>query len=216
MSVTQYNCGDEQGGPDGCLQYFTGTTGTVASFNFPTSASVLDSSATHLSSQTQTMCWRQETNTCAICWIPEILGNLITPGSFGLSTTSGRVASGVTEGKCRGDYLMIPSAESNVETDAANTFIIGSIGPDIQLSNRLCGRFFSSANDQDDRLASISVCSQQRPFRMTFKTDADEITLSKLPPPASGNANFANLNELSRVPGGIVGFNLRWTLQSCA
>ncbi|XP_059078417.1 uncharacterized protein LOC131876897 isoform X2 [Tigriopus californicus] len=75
IKVTQYACGDEQGGPDGCLQYFTGNNGTVASFNFPTQAGILDTSTTHLSSQTQTMCWRQEMNTCAICWIPVILGN---------------------------------------------------------------------------------------------------------------------------------------------
>lgn len=30
---------------------------------------------THLSNQCQVMCWRQEVNTCAICWIPEILGS---------------------------------------------------------------------------------------------------------------------------------------------
>ena len=30
-------------GPDGCLQYFTGTTGTVSSFNFPTTTSTVGS-----------------------------------------------------------------------------------------------------------------------------------------------------------------------------
>ena len=31
IKVTQYACGDEdKAGPDGCLQYFTGTTGVVA------------------------------------------------------------------------------------------------------------------------------------------------------------------------------------------
>ena len=30
IKVTQYECGDENGGPDGCLQYFTGNTGTFA------------------------------------------------------------------------------------------------------------------------------------------------------------------------------------------
>lgn len=143
-------------------------------------------------------------------------------------------------------FEQIPNAESNVETDAANTFIIGSIGSDVQLSDRLCGRFLSSANNKLDREASISVCSeygwilveegicfqefqmmqlfdivgfvqilaQQRPFRMTFKSDADEFTLSQFPTPKK--LNFASFNELNRIPAGIVGFNLRWTLQNCS
>ncbi|XP_059088779.1 uncharacterized protein LOC131884900 [Tigriopus californicus] len=43
IKVTQYVCGDERGGPDGCLQYFTGNVGTVASFNFPTSSAAVTS-----------------------------------------------------------------------------------------------------------------------------------------------------------------------------
>ncbi len=34
--ATQYTCGDEDAaGPPGCLQYHTGTTGTIANFGFP-------------------------------------------------------------------------------------------------------------------------------------------------------------------------------------
>ena len=41
IKVTQYNCGlDEIAGPDGCLQYFTGATGTISSFNFPIGSAV--------------------------------------------------------------------------------------------------------------------------------------------------------------------------------
>ena len=35
FQTTQYVCGEEMGGPSGCLQYFTAVTGTVASFNYP-------------------------------------------------------------------------------------------------------------------------------------------------------------------------------------
>ncbi|TRY75391.1 hypothetical protein TCAL_15627 [Tigriopus californicus] len=135
---------------------------------------------THLSNQQQSMCWRQETNTCAICWIPEILGT---------------------------DQIT-----SDVATEDADTFVVGSIGSDVRLSDRVCGRQLSSANDNGDRRMSLSVCTQQRPFRMTFKTDADEVTLTS----TSAAPNSAASNELSRIPGGIVGFNLRWTLQACS
>ncbi len=35
-------------GPDGCLQYFTGTTGTVSSYNFPTTSSTVGSTSRDL------------------------------------------------------------------------------------------------------------------------------------------------------------------------
>ena len=36
IKVTQYACGDDDnGGPPGCLQYYTGTTGSIANFGFP-------------------------------------------------------------------------------------------------------------------------------------------------------------------------------------
>ncbi|XP_059087690.1 uncharacterized protein LOC131884071 [Tigriopus californicus] len=211
IKVTQYNCGDEQGGPDGCLQYFTGTTGTVASFNFLTTSPTVEPTTTHLSSQIQTMCWRQEMDTCAICWIPVVLGSNTITGSFGVSTSVRRQPRGERDGQCSTDYLLIPNAQSNVPTDPADTFTIGSIGSDVMLSDRICGRFFSSAAAGANRFASRSVCSQQRPFRMTFQSDSDEVTLK-------GNnlaIGFASVNELNKIPGGIIGFNLRWTLQNC-
>ena len=44
ISIKQYACGDEMGGPVGCLQYFTGTSGSVANYGFPTSGNVVAAS----------------------------------------------------------------------------------------------------------------------------------------------------------------------------
>lgn len=44
ISIKQFACGDEMGGPTGCLQYFTGTAGSIANYGFPSSATVLASS----------------------------------------------------------------------------------------------------------------------------------------------------------------------------
>ena len=39
IKITQYDCDAKNlGGPPGCLQYFTGTSGDFASFNFDTTA----------------------------------------------------------------------------------------------------------------------------------------------------------------------------------
>ena len=64
--VTQYNCGQEDtAGPPGCLQYMTGTSGTVSSFNFNPSntATATDASTTHLQNQHYEICIRRESGT---------------------------------------------------------------------------------------------------------------------------------------------------------
>ena len=52
--VTQYTCGQEDlGGPPGCLQYHTATTGLLKSFGYPSSnsATATSASSSHLQNQ---------------------------------------------------------------------------------------------------------------------------------------------------------------------
>ncbi|TRY80950.1 hypothetical protein TCAL_09568 [Tigriopus californicus] len=207
IKVTQYKCGDEMGGDSGCLQWFTGETGTFASFNFPTTTAALPPTTTHLSNQLYSMCWRQEVGTCGICW--EVVNTGQDTESFGLSTGRLKLPHGDTDGRCIDDYLLIPDAVTDAANSAMDTFTIGSTATDIHLSDRVCGRFFSSAKSINDRKASLPICSQRRPFRMTFVTDGDEIVMPVSNPIKAGEA------ETTRFPGGIVGFHLKWTLQPC-
>ena len=46
FQVIQFECGDTQAGTTGCLQYFTGPTGTIASFNFPMGLTTVGSTGT--------------------------------------------------------------------------------------------------------------------------------------------------------------------------
>ncbi len=108
IKVTQYDCGSEVGGPPDCLQYHMGTSGSTASFNFPTGSSAVTASskltvlvgfvflfpffsATHLANQHYDICFRRESGMCAICYIPAIAigtvaGNTVnTQSSFGLA-----------------------------------------------------------------------------------------------------------------------------------
>ena len=41
IKVTQIECSSKTKAPDGCLQYFTGTTGTIETFNFNAAAGTL-------------------------------------------------------------------------------------------------------------------------------------------------------------------------------
>ncbi|XP_059078272.1 uncharacterized protein LOC131876798 isoform X2 [Tigriopus californicus] len=210
IKVTQYNCGDERGGPKGCLQYFTGASGKVASYNFPTTSSTLSSTVTHLSSQCYTMCFRQELGKCAICFTVVSKGSAaIDQGSFGLSVLSapGADVTALQDSGCTSDYLEIPGSEQ--DGAPPNAFAVGvtdALGHD-----RVCGRFFGyssvaglvgAANNDE------SICTQQRPFRMIFKTDADESTIG-------GTMNDVHTNELAKFPGGIIGFHLHYALQDC-
>ena len=60
------------GGPPGCMQYFTGNKGVLASYNYPTTSTAISATATHLSNQDYTICIRQEAGKCAICYTATI------------------------------------------------------------------------------------------------------------------------------------------------
>ncbi|XP_059088780.1 uncharacterized protein LOC131884901 [Tigriopus californicus] len=208
IKVTQYACGDENGGPDGCLQYFTGNTGTFANYNFPTTATTVTSTVTHLSNQCYTMCFRQEQGKCAICFQPVIAASTaaINQASFGLSKSPAAIAIGTQDTSCSMDYLQIPGAEEDEITGTNPNFIVGSIATKIH--NRICGRFFNFETTADGVGGADneeSICTQQRPFRVHFKTDADEVTTGAT----------ADMNEQMIHPGGIIGFHLNYALQDC-
>ncbi|XP_059089974.1 uncharacterized protein LOC131885814 [Tigriopus californicus] len=206
IKVSQYVCGDDMAGPDGCLQYFIGNTGTIASFNFPTQSPTVPLSTTHLSNQCYTMCFRSEEGKCAICYqAVDVVGQ----GSFGLSkTVEAIVVSGENNNDCFMDYLMIPGALRDSNVAGQPMFMVGNIPDGRDFSNRICGRFFHLSAQRNKRVNNDeAICSSQRPFQITFKTDEDEITLKA--------TNMPDQNEQSGSPGGITGFNLMWTLQDC-
>ena len=47
IKVSQHECGSESGGPPGCLQYYTGTSGKIASFNYPTTSTSVSSTGAY-------------------------------------------------------------------------------------------------------------------------------------------------------------------------
>merc|ERR1712018_548265 len=73
IHATQFSSTNTMGGPPGCLQYFTGATGTVSSFNWQGVAARGDS--VHLQNHNYNVCVRQELGRCHICWAPTTTGN---------------------------------------------------------------------------------------------------------------------------------------------
>jgi len=185
IMVTQYDCKGQLGGPPGCLQYFTGTTGTVSSFNY------LSTSTTrrHLSNQDYEMCFRREKGYCSICHIAT---------AFGLSVSlSDTAAQGAIASNCQLDYLEIPDGKTQANAKlTAHTATV---------ANRYCGRFMATTSAAT---ANASVCSATRPFKMAFRTSSGETVTAT-------SASKGKENELSLTPYGTLGFSVKWTQQAC-
>lgn len=207
IKVTQYDCGSEIGGRPECLQYFTGTSGSVASFNFPTADSSIGADTTHLANQEYEICFRRESGYCALCFTPAIAISGTNPvsgqSSFGLSLGAAAIASSVVNAACADDFLSIPFSTLDV-TIATDSSIVTNVDP-----FRHCGRVLGESADvlaQYGIAASNSACTGFRPFRITFHTDATE---------TSAATSSALTAEEAIAPGGIVGFNLNWMQRAC-
>jgi len=219
IKVTQYRCGDENGGPTGCLQWHTSPAGKLRSFNFPeqTAVTPVANDVTHLSNQHYSICIRRPENRNRICY-----SQCYTPaasaagdqGSFGVSGSPSTIAatppdgstgaaqSGVGGTNCQTDYIEILGGTSAA---IATTGTTGGIGGAIfangaAVNSRFCGRFLHTASAQ---AASATVCSASVPFRVGVEFGADELT---------SNANLnADTIETMAFPAGIIGFALCYT-----
>ena len=104
--VTQYSCGQEdEAGPPGCLQYYTGSTGLVKSFGYLTSNTnaATSEATTHLQNQNYNVCVRREKGMCYICW-----SEWDSDDSFGLSLSdTAAIAKANTGSDCSLDYIVV-------------------------------------------------------------------------------------------------------------
>lgn len=145
-------CSSPNKAPAGCLQWFTGTSGTgsVKSFNYD--------EGTHLSDQVQTICFRREQSNCRVCFSAEA----ITDVALGGKANKGLVGSGKS---CCGygddgmgtigvyDCLIIPGAEKKA---SPFTKIAGAAQ---------CGGAMGLVDAED---TAATVCSRVQPFGLTF------------------------------------------------
>ena len=57
-------------------------------------------------------------------------------------------------------------------------------------------------------IVSLFVLARKVPFRITFKTDADELS-------GTGDETMSGTNELAKDPRGTIGFSLKYVQQTC-
>lgn len=199
--VTQYTCAQEDvAGAPGCLQYFTGTTGSFSNFGYPTTntATTVADDTTHLSNQLYQICIRRTSGYCYICYTPT--SGIAIAASFGLSITSTDAMDDSELGSnCITDYLTIPDGTSSAI--AATTTVAASTS-----GSRFCGRHLNPTSGEMD---DISVCSRAYPFRVSVLTDENEQC-------GAANENMCeNEVAIATHPGGITGFALNYVQAAC-
>jgi len=199
IKVTQYRCGEEAGGPPGCLQWHMARTGRFRSFNFPQIADDADvtNEVVHLSNANR-VCY----TACTTLSERNPLANPtnIAMDSFGISISPAAASQSGVETSCIDDYLEIVGGTT--DAIAAAGYNVPNAGAPGVTNTRFCGRYLIPTDGTAAAAGDVvSVCSYNVPFRVGVNFDADE---------GSTNAD-RNVAEDVGLPGGIVGFSLCYT-----
>ena len=198
------------------MQLYPLSQGTIASFNWDTSATTIAASQTHLSNQYYDICIRRARGYCSVCYSPYITSTT-TQSSYGVGGSSldpaqtaavGSVCSGVTtfsstEGNqvAHGDYLEIAALQTS---PATSTTIAGV--------SRVCGSFLTATADAT---AHSTVCSFSTPFKVGVHFDADETVYHPLDAAKQTHSENA-FDATSKGAGlGYSGFHLNYWQAAC-
>merc|ERR1719282_18018 len=223
IKVTQYECGNMKAPEQDCLQYHTAATGTIASFNFDTTASgTVAATQYHLSNQYYDICIRRTRGYCSLCFSPEITSTTTTnAASFGISAgsvaaiqtaASGSHCTGVTTINAiaasnvgYGDYLEIIRLQDGTGTSTA-------AGATATIS-RICGAFWD-ATVASDQVSHATACTYATPFKVGVHFDNDDIILAPGDIAAAQNAG-ENPPVGSNNGRGYNGFYLAYWQNTC-
>jgi hypothetical protein len=219
IRVTQYTCGDEMGGPTGCLQYYTNTSGKIRSFGFPDAApgaTLAAGYAYHFHNQHYKICIRQGIGREVICYIPctNIVGvNTGTTGtipssqpSFGLSAVEETAeAMSLVDTSCSTDYVWIRPG-NDVSSQFTTAISQQDKFPAVSDPVKFCGRYWGTTLGAGAVFIDASVCSYGVPFEVGVEFDESDhcSTTTTLDLCESLTEQNANLNGGS----GNLGFSL--------
>jgi len=206
IQVQQYECGDEMGGPPGCLQYFTASTGNVNDYGKPAAVTAYAQTTTHLQNQDYSMCFRRNSGNCAICFTPSLQAAVIT-ATYGLGVSANlAIAQSAVGSVCNADYLTIPYGETIAE-------VVKAVTADTDIANAqnnaYCGRLL---NSNSGTAAIVSICTKSLPFMVRLYTDDNELASNAA---VALSISAAILTETNEEPGGIYGFQLNFKQQTC-
>ncbi|PZC79688.1 hypothetical protein B5X24_HaOG216087 [Helicoverpa armigera] len=166
IKLVQLGCDCPGIAPNGCLQYYTGVTGTINSFNYGTAANtVLSASLVTGTRQIVNLnygiCIRMEAGYCAIQYAQvanDAFSFTVTGDVEGAdNTVLGTALGAVNNGNCLTDFVVIPNP-----TVAATGVAVGT--------DRFCGIGF------------VTVQSGAKPFVLYVVTNANEGATAATPP----------------------------------
>lgn len=213
IRVSQFTCGDEMGGPPGCLQYHTSSLGKIRSFNFPdiSYTATVSYKYVHLSRQHYKACVRKNSGKSYICYWPcttvvgaagTTIGSAGTSApSFGLSLSPAAASQSAVGTACTSDYVTIPQAVVSGIAAILNTnTVVG--GQSSSPTTRFCGRYFATVAAT---FAAQSVCSLAVPFELGVDFNDDEFCTAKT---GANTCEYGVSSATAAGGGGILGFSL--------
>ncbi|XP_046977174.1 uncharacterized protein LOC124543148 [Vanessa cardui] len=166
IRLTQLGCDCPGLAPNGCLQYYTGITGTITSFNYGTAANTalsasLVTGTRQLANLNYGICIRMEAGYCAIQYAQtanDVFSFTVTGDVEGAdNTVLGTPIGAVNGAACTTDFVVIP-----------NPIVVGTnLGAG---TDRFCG------------LGFVPVQSGAKPFVLYVVTDANEGATATTPP----------------------------------
>lgn len=166
MRLTQLGCDCPGLAPNGCLQYYTGITDTINSFNYGTGANTLLSASLvtgtrQIANLNYGICIRMEAGYCAIQYAQtanDVFSFTVTGDVEGAdNTVLGTAVGAVNDGACVTDFVVIPNP-----VVAATAVPVGT--------DRFCG------------LGFVPVQTGAKPFVLYVVTDGNEGATATTPP----------------------------------
>ena len=157
--------------PVGCAQYFTGSSGTITSFNYGT-----NDDYHHLADQLYTVCIRREEKYCQIGYHPSNNGNSFylsfNPGSGG-----GTFKARAGEIGCIADFISIPRGRNSLQTGGLGCLTATNpsnpTAVSVETLNRFCGQRLNCVSTSSE---SSWIYSDLLPFQISVELNGAEPT----------------------------------------
>ena len=147
IKATQIPCGASYGPPDGCLQYHTGLTGRITTFNW-----LETTTPQHLALQEYSICVRPEMGYCCVQY-----SVCSDTNSWTIYEDTTTVMTGLTDTACSLDFIGISGGSG-----------VCSAGYSNQLKSKFCGTHFNPVTAGTE---NIPVCDCTLPFAVRVHTD---------------------------------------------
>ncbi|XP_059097782.1 uncharacterized protein LOC131892064 [Tigriopus californicus] len=160
IKITQYSCDYPNLAPDGCTQYYFGTTSdTVQTYNF--------AGGQHLANQDQSICIRRERGNCRICYATVMESDFMTSGmatKMAIAKPSSCCGYGTAGTGTNFDCVIIPGALNPAMLSMQGMF------------SQFCGRSAGIQNTISTvgSMMSKTICTDRQPFNIRFLSDAFE------------------------------------------